>query len=84
MPKSPSRSAQERTYGSPSSALRRALLGGLVLAMLLAVAGLLAYLTHQEGPAAAQPVQTPKSTPKVAPPEATVGKRAAVASPPKT
>ncbi|MFD3591020.1 hypothetical protein [Streptomyces sp. NPDC058683] len=84
MPKSRSRSPQERTYRSSSSVLRRALLGGLVLAVLLAVAGLLAYLTRAESPASTQPAHTPQSTPQVASPEATDGKRPAVASPPET
>ncbi|MGW2702388.1 hypothetical protein [Streptomyces sp. NPDC001340] len=75
---------QERPYGAPSSVLRRALMGGLVLAVLLAVAGLLAYLTRAESPASAKPSPTPMSTQRAASPEATPGKRAAVAAPPKT
>ncbi|MFG3363552.1 hypothetical protein ACGF0K_01065 [Streptomyces sp. NPDC048156] len=76
--------AQERTYGTPSSVLRRALMGGLVLAVLLAVAGLLAFVTRAESPASAKPSPTPKSTPLAASPEATGGERKAVASPPRT
>ncbi|MFE0256912.1 hypothetical protein [Streptomyces sp. NPDC059010] len=75
---------QERTYGAPSSVLRRALFGGLVLAVLLAVAGLLAYLTRTESPASAQPAPTPTSTQRSASPTATPGARTAVAAPPKT
>ncbi|MBC2902125.1 hypothetical protein [Streptomyces cupreus] len=84
MPKKRSLSAQGRAYGAPSSVLRRALLGGLVLAVLLAVAGLLAYLTRAESPTATQPSPTPTSTQRAASPEATTGKGAAVAAPPKT
>ncbi|MEV1068574.1 hypothetical protein [Streptomyces sp. NPDC050263] len=84
MSKKRSLTAQERTYGAPASVLRRALMGGLVLAVLLAVAGLLAYLTRAESPASAKPSPTPKSTPQAASPEATDGKREAVASPPRT
>ncbi|WP_406431926.1 hypothetical protein OHB00_05815 [Streptomyces sp. NBC_00631] len=75
---------QERSYGAPSSVLRRVLLGGLVLAMLLAVAGLLAYLTRAENPASARPPATSKSAPRAASPEATDGEHEAVASPPRT
>ncbi|WP_369251128.1 hypothetical protein [Streptomyces sp. R41] len=84
MPKKRSLTTQERTYGAPSSVLRRALMGGLVLAVLLAVAGLLAYLTRTESPTSAKPSPTPKSTPRAASPEATDGQREAVASPPRT
>ncbi|MFC9643535.1 hypothetical protein ACFTZF_34050 [Streptomyces mirabilis] len=84
MPKNRSLTAQERTCGAPSSVLRRALIGGLVLAVLLAIAGLLAYLTRAESPVSAKPSPTPKSTPQAASPEATDGTREAVASPPRT
>ncbi|MCX5555308.1 hypothetical protein [Streptomyces sp. NBC_00038] len=84
MPKKRSLNAQERTYGAPASVLRRALMGGLALAVMLAVAGLLAYLTRAESPASAKPSPTPESTPRAASPEATDGKRGAVASPPRT
>lgn len=84
MPKKRSLTAQERTYGAPSSVLRRALMGGLVLAVLLAVAGLLAYLTRAESSASAKPSPPAKSTPQAASPEATDGKGEAVASPPRT
>ncbi|WP_405539670.1 hypothetical protein OG787_46955 [Streptomyces sp. NBC_00075] len=84
MSKKRSLATQERTYGSPSSVLRRAVMGGLVLAVLLAVAGLLAYLTRAESPASAKPSQAPKSTPQAASPTATAGEREAVASPPRT
>ncbi|MCI3270602.1 hypothetical protein [Streptomyces cylindrosporus] len=84
MPKKRSLSAQERTYGAPSSVLRRALLGGLVLTVLLAVAGLLAYLTRADSPVSAKPAPTATSTQRTASPEATPGEREAVAAPPKT
>ncbi|MEU6348213.1 hypothetical protein ABZ896_02675 [Streptomyces sp. NPDC047072] len=84
MPKKRSLSAHEHTYGAPSSVLRRALLGGLVLAVLLAVAGLLAYLTRADSPVSAKPAPTPASTQHAASPEATPGARTAVATPPKT
>lgn len=84
MPKNRSLTAQERTFGAPPSVLRRALIGGLTLAVLLAIAGLLAYLTRAESPASAKPSPTPKSAPQAAAPEATDGTREAVASPPRT
>ncbi|SFG27189.1 hypothetical protein [Streptomyces mirabilis] len=84
MPKNRSLTAQERTYGAPSSVLRRALMGGLVLAVLLAVAGLFAYLTRAESPASTQPSPAAKPTPQAASPEVTDGQREAVASPPRT
>ncbi|MFF4803587.1 hypothetical protein ACFY1U_35275 [Streptomyces sp. NPDC001351] len=84
MPKHRSLSAQEHTYGAPSSVLRRALLGGLILAVLLTVAGLLAYLTRADSPASAKPTPTPASTQPAASPEATPGGPTAVAAPPKT
>ncbi|MFJ8795102.1 hypothetical protein [Streptomyces sp. NPDC102462] len=84
MPKKRSLHGQERMYGAPSSVLRRVLLGGLVLAVLLAVAGLLAYLAGAESPASTRPSATSTSTPRSASPEATDGKHEAVASPPRT
>ncbi|MFJ1602538.1 hypothetical protein ACIOHS_04075 [Streptomyces sp. NPDC088253] len=84
MPKKRSVATQDRSHRAPSSVLRRALMGGLVLAMLLAVAGLLAYLTRSESPASTQPAPTPTSTQRAASPEATPGKREAVAAPPRT
>lgn len=84
MSKKRSRTSAEHTYGAPSSVLRRVLLGGLVLAVLLAVAGLLAYLTRAESPAASSPSPTATSTPRSASPEATDAGREAVASPPRT
>ncbi|GHC74431.1 hypothetical protein RFN57_25815 [Streptomyces violaceochromogenes] len=84
MPKKRPLAAQEHTDGAPSSVLRRALLGGLVLAVLLAVAGLLAYLTRADSPAPAKPAPTPASTQRAASPTTTPGERTAVATPPKT
>ncbi|MFD6995108.1 hypothetical protein ACFWA5_02245 [Streptomyces mirabilis] len=84
MPKNRSLTAQERTYRAPSSVLRRALIGGLVLAVLLAVAGLLAYLTRAESPASAKPSPAAKPRPQAASLQVTDGQREAVASPPRT
>ena len=84
MPKKPSPAFQEHVYGAPSSVLRRALMGGLMLALLLVVAGGLAYLTRAEGPPPAKPSLTPKSTPRAASSEATDGKHDSVAVLPRT
>lgn len=84
MPKKRSRTAQERAYGAPSSVLRRVTLGGVVLAVLLAVSGLLAYLTRPEPAATTAPAPAGTSAAESAWPEATSGKARAVASPPKT
>ncbi|MEU9987890.1 hypothetical protein AB0E10_14025 [Streptomyces sp. NPDC048045] len=84
MPKKRSLPVQERTHGVPSSVIRRALMGGFVLAVLLAVASLLAYLTRAESPASTHSSPIPKPTTQVTSPEATDGKREAVAAPPRT
>ncbi|MGW3849001.1 hypothetical protein [Streptomyces fagopyri] len=84
MTKKHSPATQERTYGAPSSVSRRALMGCLVLAVMLAAAGLLASLTRSESPASAKPSPSAKSTPQAASPETTDGKHEAVASPPRT
>ncbi|MEU1299983.1 hypothetical protein [Streptomyces shenzhenensis] len=84
MPRNHSRTTAERTYEAPSSVLRRTMLGGIVLAVLLAVAGLLAYLTRPASTAAVAPAPTAPATHESVPPEATSGKAGAVAAPPKT
>ncbi|MFI1619985.1 hypothetical protein ACH4VT_23910 [Streptomyces lydicus] len=85
MPKKRLRNAEERTYGEPASVLRRSLIGGIILAVLLAVAGLVAYLNRTDSPASAKPSPPPTSAPESSPsPEATDGKGVAVAAPPKT
>lgn len=64
---------------------RRAAIGGLVLAVLLAVAGLTAYLTRTESPSTSRPTPRPSSSP--APdtsPSPAPKAGSAVAVPPKT
>ncbi|SEC11842.1 hypothetical protein [Streptomyces sp. 2314.4] len=85
MPKKPSRTiTQERTYEAPSSVLRRSLIGGIILTVLVAVAGLVAYLTRPESPAATKASPAPKSAPESPSPTATPPKGEAVAAPPRT
>ncbi|MGY5128463.1 hypothetical protein [Streptomyces nigrescens] len=84
MSKKRSRTAQERTHGAPSSVLRRSLIGGIVLAVLVAVAGLVAYLTRPDSPAATKLSPPPKSAAESPSPTATHRKGEAVAAPPKT
>ncbi|MFF7702856.1 hypothetical protein [Streptomyces lydicus] len=85
MPKKRLRNAAERTYGEPTSVLRRSLIGGIILAVLLAVAGLIAYLNRTQSPASAKPSPPSTSAQEPSPsPEATGGKGVAVADPPKT
>ncbi|MFF4605992.1 hypothetical protein ACFY12_25030 [Streptomyces sp. NPDC001339] len=85
MPKKRLRNAEERTYGEPTSVLRRSLIGGIILAVLLAVAGLVAYLNRTDSPASAKPSPPSTSAQEPSPsPEATDGNRVAVADPPKT
>ncbi|WP_411133172.1 hypothetical protein [Streptomyces sp. C10] len=85
MPKIRLRNAEERTYGEPASVLRRSLIGGIILAVLLAVAGLVAYLNRTDSPASAKPSPPSTSAQEPSPsPEATDGNRVAVADPPKT
>ncbi|WP_435244445.1 hypothetical protein [Streptomyces sioyaensis] len=85
MPKKRSFSAEERTYGEPASVLRRSLIGGIILAVLLAVAGLVAYLNRTDSPASAKPSPPSTSAQEPSPsPEATDGNHVAVADPPKT
>ncbi|UKY49845.1 hypothetical protein [Streptomyces inhibens] len=85
MPKKRLRIPEERTYGEPTSVLRRSLIGGIIFAVLLAVAGLVAYLNRTDSPASAKPSPPPASAPESSPsPEATDSKGVAVAAPPKT
>ncbi|MFE0187562.1 hypothetical protein [Streptomyces sp. NPDC059008] len=85
MPRKRSLSAEERTHNAPSPVLRRALIGGVVLAVLAAIAGLVAYLTRTQGPTAAEPSPAPTSSSQEShSPETTPGKGEAVASPPRT
>ena len=84
MPKKRSRTARRHTYGAPSSVLRRITLGGIVLAVLLVVSGLLAYLTRPEPAATTAPAPAGTAAAESASPEATSGRPKAVASPRKT
>ncbi|AJT68677.1 hypothetical protein T261_7075 [Streptomyces lydicus] len=85
MPKKPLRNPEERTYGAATSVLRRSLIGGIILAVLLAVAGLVAYLNRTDSPASVKPSPPSTSTPDSSPsPEAPSSKDVAAASPPKT
>ncbi|MGG7569177.1 hypothetical protein [Streptomyces sirii] len=85
MPKQRLRIPEERTYGEPASVLRRSLIGGIILAVLLAVAGLVAYLNRTDNPASAKPSPPSTSAPESSrSPEAPSGKGVAVAAPPKT
>ncbi|MGW3493088.1 hypothetical protein [Streptomyces sp. NPDC001020] len=77
-------SARERRYGAPSSVLRRASIGGTVLAALLAIAGLLAYFTRTENPAPAKPAPAPADPSASPSPAVTAHAGEVVAAPPKT
>jgi hypothetical protein len=79
-----SHASEEYPYGAPSSNLRRVVLGSIVLAVLLAVAGLLAYLTRPAPVASTAPVPTAPSRQKSVPAEASSRKAGAVAAPPRT
>ncbi|MGY0488318.1 hypothetical protein [Streptomyces sp. WG-D5] len=85
MPKKLHPSFGERVRRGPSSVARRAAIGGVVLAVLLAVAGLAAYLTRTESPSTSRPTPRPSSSP--APdtsPSTAPTDGSAVAGPPKT
>ncbi|MFF1257417.1 hypothetical protein ACFVZT_11320 [Streptomyces sp. NPDC058321] len=84
MPKKPFPSSGERTPQAPASVLRRAAIGGVVLALLLAVAGVLAYVTHPESPASPKATQTPPSSSVSASPSAAPHADSALAAPTKT
>ncbi|MFH8475778.1 hypothetical protein [Streptomyces sp. NPDC018000] len=78
-------SVGERRHGAPSSVLRRASIGGIVLAVLLAVAGLVAYVTRPESPAPAKNVAPAPASSSASPsPAATAHAGVAVAAPPRT
>ncbi|MET8214212.1 hypothetical protein ABZT51_52310, partial [Streptomyces sp. NPDC005373] len=70
MPKKPFPSSGERTRQAPAPVLRRAAIGGVVLAVLLAVAGVLAYVTRPENPGSAKAIQAPPSSSASASPSA--------------
>ncbi|MGP3948467.1 hypothetical protein [Streptomyces sp. 7N604] len=76
--------SQEGSYGAPSLVLRRTLIGGIVLAVLLAVAGLVAYLTRPENPVEAKPAPTSRSAQESPSPKSTTREGDAVSAPPKT
>ncbi|MGN5381006.1 hypothetical protein ACQ4WX_39270 [Streptomyces lasalocidi] len=84
MPKERFPSVGERAYGAPSSVLRRVSIGGVVLAVLLAVAGLVAYLARTESAAPAQAAPAPVSSSASAAPAETAHAGQAVAAPPRT
>lgn len=76
--------AQERIYGPASSVLRRSLIGAIILAVLLGVVGLLAYLTRQDKPAEARPTAPATSSQSPHSREDGGHTDAAVADPPRT
>ncbi|MGW7523044.1 hypothetical protein [Streptomyces sp. NPDC054783] len=84
MPKERFPFARERTYGAPSSVLRRSSIGGVVLAVLLAVAGLVAYFTRTQNPSPAKATPAPASSSASPAPAATAHGGEAVAAPPRT
>ncbi|MEU3162088.1 hypothetical protein ABZ753_32515 [Streptomyces griseoincarnatus] len=84
MPKERFPSVGARRHGAPSSVLRRAAIGGIVLAVLLAVAGLIAYVTRTESPAPPKATPAPASSSASPSPVAPARTAVAVAAPPKT
>lgn len=76
--------AEDRTYGAPASVLRRVLLGGIALAVLVASAGLLSYLTREEAPVPGKEPPTSKPAPTSPSPRSTPTKGHAAATPPRT
>ncbi|MFF3631615.1 hypothetical protein [Streptomyces sp. NPDC002164] len=77
-------SARERRHGAPSSVLRRASIGSIVLAVLLAVAGLVAYVTRAESPAPPKATPAPASSSTSPSPATTMHAGVAVVAPPRT
>ncbi|MFJ3939110.1 hypothetical protein [Streptomyces parvus] len=84
MPKNRFPSARGRRHGAPSSVLRRASIGGIVLAVLLAFAGLVAYVTRAESPAAPKATPAPASSSTSPTPATTTHAGVAVVAPPRT
>lgn len=84
MPKKLFPSAGEPAYGAPSCVLRRASICGVVLAVLLAIAGLVAYFTRTENAAPAKAAPAPVSSSASPVPAATAHAGEAVAAPPRT
>ncbi|WP_405852434.1 hypothetical protein OG361_06915 [Streptomyces sp. NBC_00090] len=84
MPKERLSSARTRRHGAPSLVLRRASIGGVVLAVLLAVAGLVAYVTRTESPAPANTAPAPSPSSALPSPAVTTHHGSAAAAPPKT
>ncbi|MEU6416031.1 hypothetical protein [Streptomyces spiralis] len=84
MPNERFTSAGQRRHGTPSSVLRRASIGGIVLAALLAVAGLLAHVTRTESPARPKATPAPATSLASPSPTATTHVGPTVAAPPKT
>lgn len=82
MPKKRFLNLSDRPFET-SSALRRSMLIGILLAMLLAVAGLAAYLTRPEAPESGSGAR-PKSTASPGSPTPRPGASEAVAAPPRT
>jgi hypothetical protein len=82
MPKKNSSTA--RTHGAPSSVIRRVLIGGVVLAVLTALAGFLAYVTREESLAPAKDTPASESDSASPAPQSTRAQGVAVAAPPET
>ncbi|WP_406133180.1 hypothetical protein [Streptomyces zaomyceticus] len=84
MPKERFPSGRARRHDAPPSVLRRAAIGGIALAVLLAVAGLVAYVTRTQSPAPASTAPAPTSSSALPSPAITPHDEPAVASPPRT
>ncbi|MEV1026670.1 hypothetical protein [Streptomyces sp. NPDC050264] len=84
MPKKRLLSSSEQIHRGRSSVGRRAAIGGVVLAVLLAVAGLIAYLTRTETDAPAKSAPEPSSSSADSSPPSASKTGSAVAAPPKT
>ncbi|MGW5200411.1 hypothetical protein [Streptomyces spiralis] len=84
MPNERFTSAGQRRHGAPSSVLRRTSIGGVVLVVLLAVAGLVAYITRTDSPDRQKATPAPTTSSASPSPAATTHDRPAVTAPPKT
>ncbi|MZD08296.1 hypothetical protein GTW43_24910 [Streptomyces sp. SID5785] len=85
MPKKRFPSSGERLFRGPASVPRRAAIGGVVLAVLLAIAGLLAYVTRPDSPTAQKTTpQRSSSTGTATSPSPPPSAGPAVAAPLKT